>query len=70
MVSDLKFFAQKWFKIDAAKKFFFLHFFYFSFTFEVPFKHFFATFSEVGCPKFLEIWNLWGKSNGKKWSWV
>ena len=23
--------------------------------------------AKVGCPKFLEIWNPWGKSNGKKW---
>jgi hypothetical protein len=23
---------------------------------------------KVGCPIFLEIWNPWGKSNGKKWS--
>ena len=38
----------------GGKKVFFLHFFIL-FTFEVPFKHFFATFSKVGCPKFLEI---------------
>ena len=31
------------------------------FTFEVPFKHLFPPLPEVGCPKFLELLNPWGK---------
>ena len=31
------------------------------FTFEVPFKRFFAPFPKVGCQIFLEIRNPWGK---------
>ena len=58
MVSDLKFFAKNCVQLPRRKKFFtdfFLLICSLRLTVLLP------TLPEVQCPKFLDIWNPWGK---------
>ena len=67
MVSDLKFFAQKWFKIAAAKKLF-TDLLFNLFTFEVPFKRLVAPTSRSRMSNIFRDSESLGKSHGKEWS--
>ena len=70
MVSDLNICTQTGSKIATAKKnsFFFTIFYFYLFTFEVPFKRLFAPTFQSLMTKIFRDSEFLGKSNGMKWS--
>ena len=65
MVSDLKTFAHKGWKIAAAKEVFYGFFLLFT-----PFRSLFAPTSQSLMSKLFRFSESLEKSNGKKWSWI